>query len=54
MNPWINKYKSLYKWMIIPMVIMQIGIFKDYWGTSLIMHGLFIFIIGQVQFGIYT
>ncbi len=32
MTPWINKYKSLYKWMIIPMVIMQIGIFKDYWG----------------------
>ena len=32
MTPWINKYKSLYKWMIIPMIIMQIGIFKDYWG----------------------
>jgi len=32
MTPWINKYKSLYKWMIIPMVIMQLGIFKDYWG----------------------
>ena len=32
MTPWINKYKSLYKWMLIPMVIMQIGIFKDYWG----------------------
>jgi hypothetical protein len=32
MTPWINKYKSLYKWMIIPMAIMQIGIFKDYWG----------------------
>lgn len=28
----MNKYKSLYKWMIIPMVIMQLGIFKDYWG----------------------
>lgn len=26
------KYKSLYKWMIIPMVFMQLGIFKDYWG----------------------
>ena len=25
-------YKSLYKWMIIPMVIMQIGIYRDYWG----------------------
>ncbi len=32
MTLWTNKYKSLYKWMIIPMVIMQIGIFKDYWG----------------------
>ncbi|MEO7306438.1 MAG: hypothetical protein ABIR78_05470 [Ferruginibacter sp.] len=32
MTPWINKYKSLYIWMMIPMVIMQIGIFKDYWG----------------------
>lgn len=27
-----NKYKNLYKWMIIPMVIMQLGIFRDYWG----------------------
>ena len=29
---WINKYKTLHLWMIIPMVIMQIGIYKDYWG----------------------
>lgn len=28
----MNKYKSLWKWMIIPMVIMQLGIFMDYWG----------------------
>jgi hypothetical protein len=28
----MNKYKSLHMWMIIPMVIMQLGIFKDYWG----------------------
>lgn len=28
----MNRYKGLYKWMIIPMVIMQLGIFKDYWG----------------------
>jgi hypothetical protein len=28
----MNKYKDLHKWMIIPMVIMQLGIFKDYWG----------------------
>lgn len=28
----MNKYKALYKWMIIPMVIMQLGIFMDYWG----------------------
>ncbi|HEX6181402.1 MAG TPA: hypothetical protein VFZ47_09155 [Chitinophagaceae bacterium] len=26
------KYKSLHWWMIIPMVVMQFGIFKDYWG----------------------
>jgi len=28
----MNKYKYLYQWMIIPMVVMQFGIFKDYWG----------------------
>lgn len=28
----MNKYKSLYKWMIVPMVIMQLGIAIDYWG----------------------
>lgn len=28
----MEKYKNLYVWMIIPMVIMQVGIFMDYWG----------------------
>jgi hypothetical protein len=28
----MNKYKTLHKWMIVPMVFMQFGIFKDYWG----------------------
>lgn len=28
----MNKYKSLWKWMIVPMVLMQLGIFYDYWG----------------------
>lgn len=28
----MNKYKNLYKWMITPMVIMQLGIAVDYWG----------------------
>ena len=28
----LDQYKSLYKWMIIPMVVMQLGIFMDYWG----------------------
>jgi len=28
----MDKYKNLYKWMIIPMVMMQLGIFEDYWG----------------------
>ncbi|WP_394993104.1 hypothetical protein [Emticicia sp.] len=26
------KYKTLYKWMLLPMLVMQMGIFKDYWG----------------------
>lgn len=28
----MEKYKGLYKWMIIPMILMQFGIFRDYWG----------------------
>ncbi len=28
----MDHYKSLYKWMIIPMIFMQFGIFGDYWG----------------------
>lgn len=28
----MNKYKTLYLWMLIPMIIMQLGIYKDYWG----------------------
>jgi len=28
----MKKYKNLYLWMIVPMVLMQLGIFKDYWG----------------------
>ncbi len=28
----MNKYKMLYKWMVLPMVVMQLGIFRDYWG----------------------
>ncbi|WP_074226379.1 hypothetical protein [Algoriphagus halophilus] len=28
----MEKYKSLHKWMIIPLVLMQLGIFRDYWG----------------------
>ena len=27
-----NKYKNLHLWMILPMIIMQLGIFRDYWG----------------------
>jgi len=26
------KYKTLHKWMLIPMAFMQFGIFRDYWG----------------------
>lgn len=32
MNRYVTKYKKLHLWMIIPMVIMQAGIFYDYWG----------------------
>lgn len=28
----MNKYKTLYIWMVIPMAVMQLGIFRDYWG----------------------
>ncbi len=28
----LNQYKSLYLWMLIPMLIMQLGILRDYWG----------------------
>lgn len=28
----LDKYKGLHKWMIIPMIVMQLGIFADYWG----------------------
>lgn len=28
----MNKYKTLHLWMIVPMVFMQFGIFRDYWG----------------------
>ncbi len=28
----MNKYKTLHAWMIIPMLFMQFGIFRDYWG----------------------
>ena len=28
----LERYNGLYRWMIIPMAIMQIGIFRDYWG----------------------
>ena len=28
----MERYKNLWKWMLIPMMIMQLGIFRDYWG----------------------
>jgi hypothetical protein len=28
----MKQYKDLHKWMIIPMIVMQFGIFRDYWG----------------------
>jgi hypothetical protein len=32
MNSNLEKYKNLHLWMIIPMLFMQFGIFRDYWG----------------------
>lgn len=28
----MNKYKTLHLWMIVPMIFMQLGIVRDYWG----------------------
>ena len=28
----MERYKNLWKWMFLPMIIMQLGIFRDYWG----------------------
>jgi hypothetical protein len=28
----LGRYDDLYLWMLIPMAVMQIGIFRDYWG----------------------
>lgn len=28
----MNQYKSLHLWMLIPFAVMQLGIFRDYWG----------------------
>lgn len=28
----MDRYKSIWAWMIVPMVVMQAGIFYDYWG----------------------
>lgn len=28
----MDKYRNLHRWMIIPLLIMQVGIFEDYWG----------------------
>lgn len=31
----MERYKDLYKWMFVPLIIMQIGIFPDYFGDFL-------------------
>jgi hypothetical protein len=28
----MSKYRTLHLWMILPMLFMQLGIFRDYWG----------------------
>lgn len=32
MENWSSRYKDLHLWMILPLLMMQVGIFKDYWG----------------------
>lgn len=29
---YITRYKTLHLWMLLPMLVMQAGIFRDYWG----------------------
>lgn len=31
----MDRYRNLYKWMLVPMAFMQFGIFRDYWGDFL-------------------
>lgn len=31
-NTTMSRYKTLHLWMLIPMLFMQFGIFRDYWG----------------------
>jgi hypothetical protein len=31
----MSKFESLHKWMVVTFVVMQFGIFKDYWGDFL-------------------
>lgn len=28
----LERYRDVHKWMFVPMILMQLGIFKDYWG----------------------
>jgi hypothetical protein len=30
--PKLDKYRTLHLWMLLPMIVMQAGIFRDYWG----------------------
>ena len=32
MLPVLNKYKDLHLWMIVLLLFMQFGIYRDYWG----------------------
>lgn len=31
----LSRYDTLHLWMIVPMVLMQLGIYRDYWGDFL-------------------
>ena len=31
-RPGLERYRDLFLWMLIPMSVMQVGIFPDYWG----------------------
>jgi len=50
----LDKYRTLYLWMILPLVLMQAGIFIDYWRELTRTIGRFTFTTGRPRFAICT